>query len=103
MSASKNRSERRRIALLQRVERNRGVITINHLGGISRHNPELVRLVRDGYMEIPLNRGTPTKWSKEFPKFFPLYRFGIHGYAPRLRASITVSGRQWLQSNKHLE
>lgn len=96
MSANKNRFEQRRLRLLKRAEQQGGVIIINHLGGISRHNPELVRLVRDGYMHIPLNRGTPPKWSKDFQRFFPMGGLGIHGHAPRLCASMTEAGRKLL-------
>lgn len=98
MSKDKRRAESRQNALLLRALAQNG-LTIHHLGGMARNDPDLQALLRRGLMMIPLNRGTPPKWSREFDRFFggPL---GIHGHAPRLGAYLTPAGREMAERLK---
>ena len=93
MSKDKHKARSRQDDLLLRAYREEG-LTVHHLGGMSRKTPELQALIRKGLAVIPLNRGTPPKWSREFDRFFPLNGLGIHGHAPRLRATLTPRGIQ---------
>ena len=90
MSKDKHRAQARADELMMRAWHEKGIV-IQHLGGIARSTPALQLLVSRGLMTIPLNRGTPAKWSRDFGRFFPL-GCGIHGHAPRLRATLTEAG-----------
>lgn len=102
MSADKHRSLERRLALLRRAANtdyrfSQNALMLNHLGGMSMHNRDLQRLLREGLFRLARggSHSLGPKHMSRFRRIFPK-QHGLHGDTHRTFAVLTPAGREFL-------
>ena len=101
MSADKHKAIVRQLLILRKC--NLTSIMLNHEGGTSSENSDIVKMIELGYLTRPAKQSPPKKFYKEFVRHYRLDSTypSLHGHAPRLYTRVTDKGRKFFLDNKH--